>query len=232
MFRPMIFAFMFAAALAGSALAQDEKIPRTISLTGHGEVRVAPDMASVTIGVASQADTAQEALAANTAAMNAVMNALKAAGIAARDIQTSNFSVQPRYDYDNAQPPRLAGYDVSNTVNVTVRDLASLGGLLDRMVQAGSNQIHGIAFEVSKPELAQDNARNSAVADAKRKAALYAQALSVQLGDVLSVSEQVPGPPIPVLRQPMRAEAVAADVPVSPGEQKLSVDVTIVWEIK
>lgn len=214
------------------AIAQEMKMPRVISITGHGESRVAPDLAVVSAGVTSQAATAAEALQANTGAMTKVLAALKQAGIAERDIQTSNFSVQPRYDYyNNTQPPKLASYDVSNTVTVSLRQIAALGGLLDSLVQAGSNQINGVAFEVANPEAALDEARRLAVADAARKAKLYAGAAGVALGPVMSISEGVRyEPPSPMRGKAMMAEA-SAPVPVAAGEQVLSVYVNMVWEI-
>ncbi len=222
------------AALSAPALAEEMKMPRTISLTGHGEVRQAPDLAIVTVGVMKQGATAAEALAANTEAMANVMAALKTAGIEARDIQTSNFMVAPRYDYnDNTQPPKLTGYDVSNNVTVTVRKLGQLGGLLDTLVKAGSNQVNGVQFDIANPEAALDGARKAATADAARKAKLYAEAMSVGLGPVLSISEGVnEAPPVPVRMKAMRGAEMSSDVPIATGEQVLSVDVNIAWEIK
>lgn len=222
-------------AAASPSFADEVKMPRTISLSGHGEVKSAPDMAFVTTGVATQGTTAAEALAANTTAMNALFAALKNAGIAEKDIQTSNFMVQPRYDYnDGKQPPVLVAYDVSNSVTVTVRKLEGLGALLDKVVQAGSNQINGISFQVSKPDEGLDEARKLAAADATRKAKLYAETMGVSLGPVLSINEGVSyQPPVPVLRgKVMMADAAAAPVPVAAGEQTLAMDVNVTWEIK
>lgn len=208
-------------------------MPRVISLSGHGEVRTAPDMASVTSGVVTQGTTAGEALAANTKAMNDLFAALKGAGIEDKDVQTSNFSVQPRYDYNNGQAPKLVGYDVSNNVTVTVRKVGDLGPLLDKMVQSGSNQIAGVNFQVSKPDDAMDEARKLAAADASRKAKVYAQAMGVELGPVMQVSEGASfQPPVPMVRGMVMKADAAAPVPVAAGEQTLAVDVTVTWEIK
>ncbi len=215
------------------AFAEDLKLPRTMTLAGRGEIRVAPDMAVVMIGVLSQGDTAADALKANTAAMQAVLGSLKGAGIEGKDIQTSNFAVQPRYDYNTGnQPPRLVGYDVSNSVTVAVRKLDTLGAVLDKAVSAGSNQINGVLFQVAKPEAPMDEARKLAVADAARKAKVYAGASAVELGNILSIAE-ISGvtPPIPLDAKMVRAES-AVDVPIARGEQVISVDVNIVWEIK
>lgn len=233
-----------AAALAGlmasvtPAPAEEARMQRTISISGHGETRSVPDTAFVTSGVMSQAATAAEALAANTTAMNALFAALKQAGIAERDVQTSNFSIQPRLDFGNnntGQPPKLVGYDVSNTVTVRVRKIADLGPLLDRLVQSGSNQVNGISFQVSEPEAALDAARKLAAEDATRKAKVYAGAMGVSLGPVLSISEGGGyQPPVPMFRSAMMKsdEAAGAPVPVAAGEQTMAVDVNIVWEIK
>lgn len=221
-------------AMATPSLAEDARMPRVISLSGHGEVSSVPDMAMVTSGVVSQGATAAEALAANTVAMTAVMKALAAAGIEAKDIQTSNFSVQPRYDYsNNTQPPKLVGYDVSNSVTVAVRKLDQLGALLDVLVQSGANQINGIGFQVSKPEAALDEARKRATMDATRKAKLYAEAMGVGLGPVMSISEGVNyEPPVPMRAKAMAMEGAASPVPVAAGEQSLSIDVNVTWEIR
>ncbi len=158
------------------AFADDAKLPRTLSLSGHGEVRLAPDMAVVTVGAMSSAATAREALDANTKAMESIIASLTTAKIEMRDIQTSNFGVNPRYDYGQGgnQPPKVLGYDVSNNVNVTVRKLDTLGAVLDAVVSAGSNQINGVMFQLAKPGAATDEARKLAVADARHKANIYA----------------------------------------------------------
>lgn len=222
-------------AFINPAFAEDSKLIRSISLSGHGEVRVAPDLAIVTMGVMSSSTTAQEALAANTKSMNDLMAALKTASIDAKDIQTSNFSVNPRYDYgqNNGQPPKLSGYDVSNTVTVIVHKIDGIGDLLDKAVSSGSNQINGISFSVANPQDAMDAARKQAVQDAKRKADLYAAATSTSLGNVISLSEGVSAEPQPMMmRAKMAAPSDAGPVPIAQGEQVIGVDVNIAWEIK
>lgn len=221
-------------AAASPSFADEVKMPRTISLSGHGEVKSAPDLAVVTTGVMTQGVTAADALAANTTAMTSLFAALKEAGIAEKDMQTSNFMIQPRYDYnDGKQPPVLLGYDVSNNVTVIVRKLDGLGALLDKVVQAGSNQINGIAFDVSKPTEALDEARKLATADATRKAKLYADAMGVKLGPVLAINEASYQPPPQMLRTSAAPMAEGArPVPVAAGELTLAVDVSINWEIQ
>lgn len=221
-------------AAVSPAFADGGKMPRIVSLTGHGEVRSTPDIAFVTSGVTTQGATAAEALAANTKAMTGLFAALKDAGIESKDIQTSNFSVQPRYDFSNGQAPKLVGYDVSNNVTVKLRRVDTLGALLDKMVQSGSNQISGISFDVSKPEEAMDEARKLATQDATRKAKLYAQAMGIELGNVMQISEgsSTMPQPVPFVRGAAMMKADAAPVPVAAGEQTLAADVNIIWEIK
>lgn len=229
---------LFAAALllSTTAFAEDAKLPRTISLVGHGEVHATPDIAIVTMGVLTSAITAQEALAANTKSMTDLMAVLKTAAVENKDISTSNFSVNPRYDYgaNNGQPPKVTGYDVSNNVTVILRKIDKVGDLLDKVVTAGSNQINSVSFTIDNPQAAVEEASKAAVADAKRKAELYVGAASVSLGNVISISEGGANQP----PMPMRAKMMAADssggepVPISQGEQVIGVDVNITWEIK
>lgn len=230
---------LFAAALLfttfSSAYAEDAKMVRTISLSGHGEVRAVPDLAVVNMGVLTSSETASAALDANTKAMTNLMAVLSAAKIEPKDISTSNFSVNPRYDYgqNNGQPPKVTGYDVSNTVTLSVHELTMIGDLLDRAVSSGSNQINGISFSLANPQAAMDAARKAAVIDAKRKADLYAAAAAVSLGNLISVSEGVGyQPPQPMVMQAKMSASDGAAVPISQGEQVIAVDVNMVWEIK
>ena len=202
--------------------------PHTIAMTGHGEVRAVPDTALIQAGVTSTAPTAAAALAANNSRMTAVVAALKKLGVPDRSIQTSSFSVSPQYtNGDNNNPRRLTGYQVSNEVAVRLDDVSRAGGVLDALIAAGANQMNGISFEVASPEPLLDQARTSAVADARRRAETYAKAAGVSLGPILSISEGGAEPP----PRPMYRMAMAAGVPVSPGEQAIAADVTMVWEI-
>lgn len=210
-------------------------MPRLISLNGHGEVKAKPDMAVVNVGVTTQAQTAREALTQNTQAMEKIFASLKSAGIEGKDIQTSNFMVNPRYDYgqNNNQPPRVVGYDVSNTVTISVKKLDTLGAILDQVVSEGSNQINGVMFAISDDAKLKDEARKLAVADAERKAKLYAETTRISLGPIMSVSEGTYQPPQPVYYgKAMRADAAPSAVPIAEGEQTVAIDVNIAWEIK
>ncbi|MFD1704054.1 SIMPL domain-containing protein [Methylopila henanensis] len=233
-----LFAAAIAAAVAaGAARAEPahgpHARPATISVTGEGSVSVAPDLAVVTSGVVTRAPTAAAALKANAAAMTKVIAALKAAKIEDRDVGTSGVSVQPQYDYGENRAPKLSGYEVRNTVTIRARDLDALGGLLDSLVESGSNQIEGLAFDVSDKDKRLDEARRAAVKDARRKAELYAEGLQVTLGEPLTVEERgspEAAPPAPVF---MRAKAMdsAQSTPIARGEQELRAVVSVRWSI-
>ncbi len=221
--------------MANPVLADEVKMNRIISLTGHGEVRAVPDMAVINMGVVSSAETARAALDANTKAMTELIANLKAANIDDKDIATSNFSVNPRLDYgqNGGQVPKLVGYDVTNAVTVIVHKIDGLGALLDKVVSSGSNQINGISFSVSNSDAAMDEARKLAVRDATHKAQIYAGAASINMGNIMSLSESsgMAEPPVAF----SRAKAMSADsapVPIAQGSQVISVDVNISWEIK
>ena len=231
----MLVAALCAFATPASAQSQD-KIA-TMSLTGTGEVTATPDMAVVTSGVVSQAKTAREALTANTDAMTGLIAEIKSAGIEARDIQTNGFSISPRYaerrdsNGNWLEDRKIVGYQVNNGVVVRVRDLSRLGALLDAMVTKGANNIGGINFIVSDADKRRDEARTAAVADVKRKAELYAKAAGVRLGRILSIDEGNVSRPQPVMMMRAMKEDAAA-VPVEAGEETLSVNVTITWQLE
>ena len=220
--------------VAPAAFAEERKMPRLISLSGHGEVKAAPDMAIVTLGTLSQAATAKAALDANTAQVTALIAMLKAQGVEAKDIQTSNFNVNPRYENSSSGTAKIGGYDVSNSVTVTVRKLADLGGLLDKAISTGSNQVNGIELTVADPQSATDDARKAAVKDAMRKATLLADAAGVKLGPLVSMSESGSAMPMPMRRgmaMDMAAKA-SAPVPVAEGQVAISADVNMAWEME
>jgi hypothetical protein len=234
--------FVVVAALAAAALigprsgvtATDGPPPRLITVSGEGEVKTRPDMAMISTGVVTEGTTAKEALARNNTAMTAVIAALKNAGVAEDDIQTSDFSVSPKYppyQPNQTSAPRIVGYTVSNQVTARVKDLKKLGAILDTLVQAGSNQIHGISFGVDEPKPLLDGARKKAVADARAKAELYAAAAGVSLGKVVQISEATAVMPPPQYRYAARA-AEASEVPIAAGQQTLTANVTIIYEIQ
>ncbi|MBN9332636.1 SIMPL domain-containing protein [Devosia sp.] len=209
----------------------------TITIEGRGEVRAVPDMAQINSGVTTQGATAREALDAHTAAMADLIAALKDAGIETRDIRTSGFSVNPNYVYSDARdengyilPPKINGYQVSNSVSVTVRALEELGTILDKSVNVGANTINGVSFSVADPSELYNQARKAAFADARSKAELYAAAAGAKLGDLEAISEsQNINNPMPMYA---RAElASAAPVPVEAGEMTFEIGVNVQWEL-
>ncbi|CAN5781608.1 SIMPL domain-containing protein [soil metagenome] len=227
--------FLLGLALAAPAARADI---REIIVTGQGDVDVAPDLATVTTGVESQAATAEAALDATSAAMREVLEAMEAAGIERADIQTSQISLTPVWSDQPVpgpgrgredRPPMIAGYAASNLVTIRVRELARLGAVLDAVSRAGGNRIHGIGFSLAEPRRYEDEARAAAVADARAKAELYASAAGVGLGPVLAMRETAPlDRPFP-----MRAMAEAAmDVPVAEGTLTLTALVEIVYAIE
>ncbi|HNP71086.1 MAG TPA: SIMPL domain-containing protein [Kouleothrix sp.] len=201
---------------------------RQVSVLGHGEVKARPDTATVQIGVETDAATAKEALAQNSAQAQALQQKLAALGVAEQDLQTSNFSIAPVYGSDGRQ---VTGYRVSNSVTVTIRKLDTAGTLLDQVVQAGANSIYGISFSVADQAKLMEQARQQAVADAKARAGQLASAGGAAVGDVLVISENVSTPPIPM---PMmdRAAEQAPNVPVQPGAQTISVDVQATFALR
>lgn len=215
---------------------------RTISVTGHGKFSAAPDVAEINVGVVTQAETAGDALSANNEAMEALQKVAKERGVAAKDVQTINLNVSPQYSRPPqpvlGQPqqehvPRIVGYNVTNTVQITARNLDKLGGLLDAVVRAGANQMHGISFRIDEPEKWLDVARRMAIAHAKHKAEEMAGEAGVVLGEPISIQEGgASPPPRPVRPMMMRAMAAESAVPVAAGEQELSVTVQVVYELK
>jgi uncharacterized protein YggE len=214
--------------LAAPALAQTVP-PPAVSVTGEATVSVAPDQAQIDAGVTSDAKTAREASEANNAAMSKVLLALKGAGIEEKDYQTSRLSLQPQYSQNRTGPSPITGYRASNRVTVRVRDVAKVANLIDVLVGAGANDLGGINFTVSQPSRHLDEAREKAVADARRKAEIYARAAGVTLGEPLGISEE--GAPAPMFRGKMAAP-MAAGAPVAQGEETLSVTVSVSWAIK
>jgi hypothetical protein len=224
----VVFAFLGAPALAQAPAA----FPPAISVTGEAHISVPPDLASVDAGVATDAKSAREASEANNTAMAKVLAALKAANVDAKDIQTSRLSLQPQYAPNRSGSSPIVGYRASNRVTVRIRDVGKVAGVIDTLVGAGANDIGNVFFEVSQASKLLDEAREKAVADALRKAEIYAKAAGVTLGVPLSISEE--GAPQPVYRAKMMqgAPMAAAPTPIAQGEETLSVSVSVTWGIK
>jgi uncharacterized protein len=221
--RILILPFVVAAALAPVLAFAAERL---VTVTGEASVAVAPDTSIIRIGVTSQGKTAREASEANAARMTSVLAAIKDAGIADKDVQTSRLSLQPQYDPNKAGAAHLLGFQVTNQVTVKIHDIANLPGILDRAIAAGANEMSGIEFIVSEQSKLLDQARDEAIADARRKAEIYARAAGAKVGHVVAITEGGAAAP-PIAMQAMRA----AGVPVAPGEQTLRAMVTVCYEL-
>jgi len=226
--RHAFAAIVFACAIS-PAFAETQ--PPAISVSGEATISVPPDLAEINGGVTTEAKNARDASAANNKAMSAVLQALKASGVAEKDIQTSRLSLQPQSApiKGNNGPMQIVGYRASNRVTVTVRDVTKVANAIDALVSSGANDISGISFMVSQASKLLDDARTKAIDDAHRKADIYARAAGVTLGAPLSISEQgMPGP-MPYRKM---AAAMADSAPVAPGEEMLRVSVSVSYEIK
>ncbi|MEH0194362.1 SIMPL domain-containing protein [Caulobacter sp. CCNWLY153] len=204
----------------------------TFNLSASGETAIAPDMATITLGVQTEGASAAAALSANGTAMNKVIAALKKAGVAERDIQTSNLNVNPQYVYEQNQPPRLTGYQASNQVTILARDLSKLGQTVDAAASAGANTVSGISFGLQNPQKAEDEARIKAVAALKAKSDLYARATGYKVVRLVSLNEAggyTPSPqPVPMFA--MAKREMADSTAISGGELKVRVEVSATYE--
>lgn len=205
---------------------------RTLSVTGNGRVYLTPDIATISIGVRTDHESASEAVADNNAKIQQVVSALVDMGVAESDIQTSNFSIYPQQQFDDQGNIISTIYVVENTVMVKIRDLDMLGDVLDAAVQNGANSIYGITFDVEDKTAAQSEARQNAVADAEARAAELAEAAGVTLGEIQNISEAASYPMYYDVRGGGAAEAAASAVPISPGQLAITSDVTIVFFIE
>jgi uncharacterized protein len=226
-------AALFAAAIllhTGTGMTADGDKVRSVSVAATGKVAAEPDIAYISAGVVSEADTAKEALARNSAAMVKVIAGLKSAGIDAKDIQTTTLVVDPRYTQaKEGRPSVINGYRVMNQVRLTVRDVKKLGEILDQAIALGANQINRISFDVAKAETLKDEARRQAMANAKRRAELYATAAGAQLGPVRFISEDVRTAYQPM---PTARAAMSAEVPIEGGTRILEVEVHVTYELR
>ncbi len=205
-----------------------------LSVSAQGEVRRVPDIAIVSAGVTTEAADANAAMRANAERMDKVVASIRAAGIAERDIQTSGINLSPQYHYGENVPPRISGYQATNTVSIKVRDIARTGRILDALVAVGANQIIGPSFDIDKKDEALDEARKDAIAKARARAELYAGTLGMRVRRIVSISEgggMLPPPrPVPMMAM-ARAEKMAADTVVAPGENELALTLEVVFEL-
>lgn len=202
-----------------------------ISVSATGESLVAPDLASVSAGVVTQGKAAADAMQSNATLMSAIFEQLDDAKIERKNIQTSQLSLQPRYDYSNRQAPRISGYEARNTVTVKTENLEQVGPMIDALIKAGLNNINQVQFSVKDPKSARSIARLGAIKEAREKAQNMAKAAGVELGNLQSLSESSGYNPQPQYRMETSMTADSASTPVAPGQQTLSVTVNMVYAI-
>lgn len=223
-FYGLVLLCALAAASAQVSNAQTaDKLQSLITVSGEGEVTIVPDLAILRGGVTTTAKTAREASEANAKTMTAVMTSIKTTGIADQDVQTSRLSLQPVHDRDQ----RITSFQATNQVTVKIRDMGKISDVIDRLVGVGANDISGIQFAVSSPSKPLDQAREAAVADARRKAEVYARAANVKLGGAVNITEEGSAGPRPGLM----FSAARSSTPVSPGEEIQRVSVTVSYEL-
>jgi uncharacterized protein YggE len=199
---------------------------RTLSVVGEGAIAAKPDMAQINIGVETSAPTATEATKENDDKMTGVINTLKALGIADKDIQTTNYSISPEYSSQQGETNQITGYRVSDTVQVTVRNLDNVGTVLDQVTQAGANNVFGISFGIENPATLQTEARAQAFADAQARAEDLARLGDVQLGEILSISESSGGGPVPVVN------TLSSAAPIQPGQTEVRAQIQVTYAIQ
>lgn len=211
-----------------SMAADSDKMDRTVSVSATGSVTADPDVAQISAGVVTEADSAKDAMSRNSVVMTKLIDGLKAAGIQPKDIQTTTLNVEPRYTQPkDGRVATINGYRVVNQVRLTVRDVKRLGDVLDQAIALGANQINHIAFDIADPETLKDEARKQAMENARRRGELYARAAGGQLGPVLRISESVGEPhPMPGGRMAMRAS-----VPIEAGTRNLEVEVHVTYAL-
>ncbi|RYY26317.1 MAG: SIMPL domain-containing protein [Sphingomonadales bacterium] len=218
------------------ATAQDMRVApldgTVLEVSAEGVSTRVPDVAVIQAGVITQAETASVAMAQNSSRMAAVLAALRASGVAERDLQTASISLNPQYRYENNQPPILTGYQASNQVSIRFRDISKSGAILDTLVKLGANNISGPNLTVDKPEAALDEARTNAIAKARARATLYANAAGLKVDRILTISESGAMPaPMPVVAF-RAAKMESADTQVVAGEQQLTVTVSVRFLLK
>ena len=246
LFRPLVLAtalalgtFSFGTSMTANAQSLADVgavVPQgtLLSVSASADAKRVPDVASISTGVVTQAADGNTAMRENAVQMDKVMAAIKAAGIAERDIQTSGINLSPQYRYADNEAPKITGYQASNTVNLKVRDLARLGKVLDALVAQGANQINGPSFGIDKPEAALEEARIAAVRKAQAMARTYADALGLRVMRVVSINEggATPPRPLPVMRVAAAPMAMMEkDTAVAMGESSVSVSVEMVFEL-
>ncbi len=206
---------------------------RQITVTGQGRVEAAPDMATITLGVTTERAAADDAMRGNAEQVARMLEVLRAEGIEGRDMQTGNLNLHPRHAPGGSGTGgiRITGFAATSTVAVRVRDIQALGRILDLVLEAGVNRMHGLHFGFADPEARQDIARMAAIRDARRKAELYATAAGAGLGRVIAISETGSTAQRPAMMQAQASARVRADIPIAGGEVTTRATVTVVHEL-
>ena len=217
------------AAPGGYAIPADGTL---LSVSAQAESKRVPDVATISTGVVTQAADANAAMRQNAEQMAKVVAAIKAAGIAERDVQTSGISINPQYKYAENQPPAITGYQTSNAVNLKVRDIGKLGRVLDALVASGANQVNGPSFEIDQPDAVYDEARRAALDKAQARAAMYAKTLGLRVRRIVSIGEGGGyRPPVPMPMMAMAKTMDRIETQVAPGETTLGADLDVVFEL-
>lgn len=236
MMRNILLVAPVALGAMSPAMAQEPVTPpmagTRLDVVASGEISAIPDIAAIGAGVVTQAPTAVAAMSENARRTAATVAAIRKAGVADRDIQTTSISLSPQYRYADNQPPVITGYQASSRVSVRFRDIKAAGPILDSLVAAGANQIDGPQLLIDKPEPLLDQAREKAIATARARAALYARAAGLQVKRIVAISEgsfEMPSRPAPMLLMARAKEA--SDSSIEAGEQKLSISVSVTFEL-
>ena len=213
----------------------DEKQPvvpdGSIVVSGTGRVSVQPDVADLRLGVSVSRLRVDEARQDAAATMAAILSAMEAAGVPKKDVRTSLLSVQPRYEYRDNQPPKLSGYELANVVEVTVQDLARLGDVVDGSLKAGATSMDSLTFRLAEPAPAEREARILAIAEARARADVLAEAAGLSITGVSSIVEDGAMPPPQPFAKAERMMAADVSTPVETGSLEVSVRVTVTYRI-
>ena len=240
MLRALVASLVLSTILAGASASLAQGVspapvtpPTQFALSADGEVSVTPDIVTLQLGVNATGRTAADALKANAQKMSAAIAALKAAGVAAKDIQTSRLSLGAQYAYEQGQTPRLTGYQAANSVSAVIRDTSKAGAVVDAVTQAGANEISGVSFDIADRHAAEDQARRAAVKALQAKAALYAEATGLHILRLASLSEGGGEvfQPQPVMLKAMAMRAESAPTPLEAGDLKVRISISGVYEL-
>ncbi len=235
-FQSAIMALCAVLFAATHVQAQEGAAKRTVTVSASGTVAAEPDRAEITIGVVTQLASAKEAIGENSKIAERVLKAIREQGIEGKDIATDHFEVSPVYTRykksSGGATNRIEGFRVRNLARVQVRDIAKVGDVIDGAAQKGANHVGQIRFIISDLEARLDAARRDAMANAIRRARLYAEAAGASLGDVLTISESVQGLRPQPFEARARSSSMAASVPIEPGSQTLKVVIHVVWALQ